>query len=182
MVELASFDYRFTGALDGGFRNFEWGDADASVLNDRRPGLRRQLSSVRQCRSRSTLPTFDGQATPTFGRDYRPIDRDRSASREDSASRRDQGAEPDQCPIRRAIAKYPDFDAAEAISRVPGVSLTGDTGEGRFVNIRGIDNNLNGTTFGGVVILNTQPQGTLFGSGRGWNWTPSRWAPSTASS
>ena len=66
-----------------------------------------------------------------------------------------------------AIAKYPDFDAAEAISRVPGVSLTGDTGEGRFVNIRGIDNNLHGTTFGGVVILNTQPQGTLFGSGRG---------------
>jgi TonB-dependent receptor len=65
------------------------------------------------------------------------------------------------------IAKFPDFDAAEAISRVPGVSLTGDTGEGRFVNIRGIDNNLNGTTFGGVVLLNTQPQGTLFGSGRG---------------
>jgi TonB-dependent receptor len=65
------------------------------------------------------------------------------------------------------IAKFPDFDSAEAISRVPGVSLTGDTGEGRFVNIRGIDNNLNGTTFGGVVLLNTQPQGTLFGSGRG---------------
>ncbi|MHB8530655.1 MAG: TonB-dependent receptor [Caulobacteraceae bacterium] len=65
------------------------------------------------------------------------------------------------------IAKYPDFDAAEAISRVPGVSLTGDTGEGRFVNIRGVDSNLNGTTFGGVVLLNTQPQGTIFGSGRG---------------
>src|SRR5438132_805105 len=33
------------------------------------------------------------------------------------------------------IAKYPDFNAAEALSRVPGISLSTDTGEGRFVNI-----------------------------------------------
>ena len=65
-----------------------------------------------------------------------------------------------------AIAKYPDFNAAEALSRVPGVSLSTDTGEGRFVNIRGIDGNLNGATYGGVVLLNTNPTGTVFGSGR----------------
>ncbi len=65
-----------------------------------------------------------------------------------------------------AIAKYPDFNAAEALGRIPGISLSSDTGEGRFVNIRGIDGNLNGATYGGVVLLNTNPGGTVFGSGR----------------
>ena len=63
------------------------------------------------------------------------------------------------------IAKYPDFNAAEALSRVAGVSVSSDTGEGRFINIRGIDGNLNGTRFGGVQLLNTQPGGTSFGGG-----------------
>lgn len=63
------------------------------------------------------------------------------------------------------IAKYPDFNAAEALSRVPGVSISADTGEGRFINIRGLDGNLNGTQFGGVQLLNTQPGGTSFGGG-----------------
>lgn len=66
-----------------------------------------------------------------------------------------------------AIAKYPDYNAAEALSRIPGVQLSIDTGEGRFVNIRGIDSNLNGATFGGAPLLNTQASGTAFsGNGR----------------
>jgi TonB-dependent receptor len=65
------------------------------------------------------------------------------------------------------IAKYPDYNAAEALGRIPGLSLSSDTGEGRFVNIRGIDANLNGATYGGVVLLNTFPAGTAAsGSGR----------------
>jgi TonB-dependent receptor len=63
------------------------------------------------------------------------------------------------------IAKYPDFNAAEALGRIPGVSLSSDTGEGRFVNIRGIDANLNGATYGGVVLLNTFAGGTAAGGG-----------------
>lgn len=63
------------------------------------------------------------------------------------------------------IVKYPDFNAAESLGRIPGVSLSTDTGEGRFVNIRGLDANLNGTTFGGVQLLNTQPGGTYAGGG-----------------
>ncbi len=63
------------------------------------------------------------------------------------------------------IVKYPDFNAAESLSRIPGVSISADTGEGRFVVIRGIDSNLNGTQFGGVTLLNTQPGGTSFGGG-----------------
>ena len=65
------------------------------------------------------------------------------------------------------IAKYPDYNAAEALGRVSGVALSIDTGEGRFVNIRGLDGNLNGATFGGATLLNTQAGGTYFNaSGR----------------
>src|ERR1700733_14856562 len=63
------------------------------------------------------------------------------------------------------IEKYPDFNAAEALGRIPGVSLSSDTGEGRFVNIRGVDANLNGATYGGVVLLNTNAGGTAAGGG-----------------
>lgn len=62
------------------------------------------------------------------------------------------------------IKKYPDYNAAESLSRMPGISLSSDTGEGRFVNIRGIDANLNGANYGGVVLLNTFPAGTAASS------------------
>ncbi len=62
------------------------------------------------------------------------------------------------------ILKYPDYNAAEALGRIPGISLSTDTGEGRFVNIRGIDANLNGATYGGVVLLNTFAAGTAASS------------------
>jgi TonB-dependent receptor len=62
------------------------------------------------------------------------------------------------------IEKLPDVNAAEAVSRVPGISLETDTGEGRFVNIRGLDADLNGTTFGGVRI---PPTNTASPSGAG---------------
>ena len=86
-----------------------------------------------------------------------------------STAREEQRAAPNLIDIQPAetIAKYPDVNAAEALSRIPGVALSIDTGEGRFVNIRGLDGNLNGATLGGVVLLNTQPGGTYFnGSGR----------------
>ena len=90
------------------------------------------------------------------------------APREEEQARDKQRRAPNVINVQsaEAIAKYPDFNAAEALSRVPGVSLSSDTGEGRFVVIRGIDGNLNGATYGGVVLLNTNPSGTVFGSGR----------------
>ena len=63
------------------------------------------------------------------------------------------------------ILKYPDFNAAEALGRMPGISLSSDTGEGRFVQIRGIDANLDGATYGGIPLLNTYPGGTESGGG-----------------
>jgi TonB-dependent receptor len=90
-----------------------------------------------------------------------------TAPREESAARTKQMQAPNIINVQSAetIAKYPDFNAAEALGRVPGVSISTDTGEGRFVNIRGIDGNLAGATFGGVPLLNTNPGGTYFGGG-----------------
>lgn len=50
------------------------------------------------------------------------------------------------------IRKLPDISAAEAVRRIPGVSLETDEGEGRYVNIRGFDADLNSTTFGGLRL------------------------------
>ena len=63
------------------------------------------------------------------------------------------------------IRKLPDVNAGEAVRRLPGVSLETDTGEGRFVNIRGLDADLTSTTFGGVRL---PPSNTAspFGGGR----------------
>ena len=66
---------------------------------------------------------------------------------------------------RSQIQKYPDVNVAEALQRVPGVSLETDTGEGRFINIRGLDADLNGTTFDGVH-LTASNQSTPTGGAR----------------
>jgi TonB-dependent receptor len=89
-----------------------------------------------------------------------------TAPRAESAARAVQEAAPTIINVQSAetITKYPDYNAAEALGRIPGVSLSTDTGEGRFVNIRGIDANLNGATYGGVVLLNTFPAGTAASS------------------
>lgn len=91
-----------------------------------------------------------------------------TAPRKEVEARTKQLEAPNLINVQSAetIAKYPDFNAAEALGRIPGVTLSSDTGEGRFVEIRGIDGNLNGATYGGVVLLNTNPGGTIFGSGR----------------
>jgi TonB-dependent receptor len=92
-----------------------------------------------------------------------------TAPRQEDLARIKQQAAPVLVSIQAAetIAKYPDYNAAEALGRMPGISLSTDTGEGRFVNIRGIDANLNGATYGGVVLLNTLAAGTAAsGSGR----------------
>ncbi|MGS0753471.1 TonB-dependent receptor plug domain-containing protein, partial [Roseateles sp. GG27B] len=41
------------------------------------------------------------------------------------------------------MRKLPDVNIAETVRRIPGISLETDTGEGRFINIRGLDADLN---------------------------------------
>lgn len=51
-----------------------------------------------------------------------------------------------------AIGQLPDQNAAEALQRLPGLSIQRDQGEGRFVTIRGIDPNLNNVTINGLNV------------------------------
>jgi TonB-dependent receptor len=90
-----------------------------------------------------------------------------AAPRQEDAARAVEQAAPNEVRVQAAdtILKYPDFNAAEALGRIPDVSLSSDTGEGRFVQIRGIDANLDGATYGGVPLLNTNPGGTAAGGG-----------------
>jgi TonB-dependent receptor len=50
------------------------------------------------------------------------------------------------------IQKNPDVNLADAFVRLPGVSLVSDSGEGQFIDIRGLDADLDGTTFDGIHL------------------------------
>jgi TonB-dependent receptor len=55
------------------------------------------------------------------------------------------------------IRQLPDFNAGEAAARMPGAMLSVDTGQGRWVNIRGLDSDLTSTTYGGIHLPPTNP-------------------------
>jgi TonB-dependent receptor len=63
------------------------------------------------------------------------------------------------------IEKLPEQNLAEALQRVPGVSLESDSGRGRFINIRGIDADQIGTLYDGVVLTPSN-QASPLGGGR----------------
>lgn len=58
-----------------------------------------------------------------------------------------------------AMGKFPDGNAAEALRRVPGVSIEIDQGEGRYVVVRGIDSGLNTVTLNSQLIGTPSEQG-----------------------
>ncbi|MDE2082049.1 MAG: TonB-dependent receptor [Burkholderiales bacterium] len=64
------------------------------------------------------------------------------------------------------IRKLPVVNAGDAVRRIPGVQLETDTGEGRFVNIRGLDSDLSSTTFGGVRLPPTDVTTSPYGGSR----------------
>lgn len=55
-----------------------------------------------------------------------------------------------------AIGQLPDENAAEALNRIPGVSIERDQGEGRYVIIRGIDPELNNIQVNGVSLASPE--------------------------
>ena len=51
-----------------------------------------------------------------------------------------------------SLGVYPDKNVAESLQRLPGVSITRDQGEGRFVVVRGLDAALNSVSVNGMPI------------------------------
>ena len=62
------------------------------------------------------------------------------------------------------ITALPDVNAAEALQRIPGIQMESDSGEGRFINIRGLDADLNATTYDGVQLTPSNPASPQGGS------------------
>ena len=60
-----------------------------------------------------------------------------------------------------AIGNLPDRNVAEAVSRLPGVNLSLDQGEGRYVSIRGVEPNLNQVLLDDATMA--APGGTRLG-------------------
>ncbi len=54
------------------------------------------------------------------------------------------------------IGRFPDQNAAEALQRMPGVSLYRDQGEGRFVVVRGINYTLGNVTLNGMKVASPE--------------------------
>ena len=54
------------------------------------------------------------------------------------------------------IRALPNFNAAEAAGRIPGVSLERDEGEGKFVQVRGTEPRLSNVTIDGIHIPGTE--------------------------
>jgi len=57
------------------------------------------------------------------------------------------------------VGKLPDQNVAEAVKRLPGLSVANDQGEGRYVIIRGIDPNLVNVTINGQTMPAPEPDG-----------------------
>ncbi len=57
------------------------------------------------------------------------------------------------------MGKLPDQNVAEAIKRLPGLSVANDQGEGRYVIIRGIDPNLINVSLNGQTLPAPEPDG-----------------------
>lgn len=51
-----------------------------------------------------------------------------------------------------AIGQLPDANAAEALARLPGVSVERDQGEGRFIRVRGLGPDLNAVSINGSLL------------------------------
>jgi len=55
------------------------------------------------------------------------------------------------------IGKLPDVNVAEALQRVPGVTVGRDAGEGRTISVRGLGGNFNVTTLNGRRLASEDP-------------------------
>lgn len=57
------------------------------------------------------------------------------------------------------VGKLPDQNVAEAVRRLPGVSVANDQGEGRYVIVRGINPDLVNVTLNGMTLPAPEPEG-----------------------
>jgi TonB-dependent receptor len=140
---------------------FSWIVATAAVVLGLAPAFGQQAPPSGQ-----TTPTDIGR-TSTKGREpelQEIIKPSATINRQDALEEKKEAPNIVEVQPLSEIIKLPDINTAEALQRIPGISLETDTGEGRFVNIRGMDSDLNGTTYGGVRLPASNPSSPFNGS------------------
>jgi TonB-dependent receptor len=103
----------------------------------------------------SSAETDIGRVSTGAGRGEnaaKPVAPSATIDRADALAEKEQAPNIIEVQPLSEIIKLPDINTAEALQRIPGISLETDSGEGRFVHIRGMDADLNGTTYGGVRL------------------------------
>jgi TonB-dependent receptor len=104
------------------------------------------IAATAQAQQAAPLPPADDAETVTVtgqrAQQERSIDAKRNAIGVVDVSAADE------------IGRLPDRNVAEVVERLPGVGVTYDQGEGRYVAIRGVPSNLNGYTVNGIEIGN----------------------------
>ena len=78
------------------------------------------------------------------------------------------------------LGQFPDRNVGESLNRLPGVSMLVEKGEGRFVQIRGINPALNNVTINGMQMGSPEPRGrwTCGPHGCDFRWRAGRCAGS----
>lgn len=135
----------------------------AFSFSDLPPGTYELKTTYRGKPVQQTITIQDGKAavipvrvsaSPASAAEELVIQAQRSSTQ---VARRVQEEAPNLIDVQtyEEIRKLPDISTAEAVRRIPGISMETDEGEGRYINIRGFDADLNSTTFSGVHLLPT---------------------------
>ena len=56
------------------------------------------------------------------------------------------------------MQRFPDLNTTEVLQRIPGVTITRDQGEGRYVHIRGTEARLNNVTVNGQMVASPEDE------------------------
>ncbi|WP_445145224.1 TonB-dependent receptor [Dyella sp. Tek66A03] len=146
---------------------FVWAQSPLDAVDPPAAGDAASASTATASNADSDTPDDANDASKKKVKDLQGVHVVAPRTTEETARNTQQNA-PNIILIRTGdeIRALPDVNAAEAVRRIPGVSLETDEGEGRYVNIRGFDADLNSTTYAGVRLLPTN-NASPFGGYRG---------------
>ncbi|PWR20920.1 TonB-dependent receptor [Zavarzinia compransoris] len=109
-----------------------------------------RLAGITFCTLAPVLPALAQDAVPGATEHVNVIGQAASIGEALSEQRRSDAIE--SVVHADGVAQLPDENAAEALQRLPGVSVERDQGEGRFVSVRGLGPDLNAVTINGTLL------------------------------
>ncbi|MES1971720.1 MAG: TonB-dependent receptor [Pseudomonadota bacterium] len=122
------------------------------------PAVRRVARVTRDETAQGGAPDMAAQQDePAMGADIVVSGYRQSLSRAQDLKRRAVGSEDDI--VAQDIAAFPDLNLAESLQRVPGITITRDSGEGRQIALRGLGAEFTRTQLNGMEVLGNTASG-----------------------